>query len=419
MHSRASRLTIGVLAWIVVGSAAAFVFASNRAVGARRSDAAAFEHRAVETANALADARAAEQAYVAQGQGVAFWIPKVDTLVASSAEAIDALHQRATSKDARNALVDAATSLSDFTAIDKRAREYVHAGQPLMASDIVFMEGGEALTTARRYVDAARLAERQTFDLAEAAARRQQATAGGVGGGGALLALALLALVSPGSTRGRRHATTGSQREERAGEAASTTATRHASRTDAGAVPAPAAIEALTGGAPDRNQAPTSDGLDDAAALCAELSRLTSVDGLNELLPRVAHLMGSTGVIVWAGSVEGADLRPVAAHGYPAKALARMPRISRDGDNAVAAVYRTGTTQVVPPAGASRAGAIVSPLLTMGGCIGALTAELVDGGHTSARAHALAAIFAAPCAAVLRAGTVAGVPEPVAERRGA
>jgi hypothetical protein len=68
---------------------------------------------------------------------------------------------------------------------------------------------------------------------------------------------------------------------------------------------------------------------------------------MKALLSRVANSLGASGVIVWVGSADGADLRPVLAHGYPPQTLSRMTAIARTADNAAAAAYRTGSFQMV------------------------------------------------------------------------
>ena len=113
--------------------------------------------------------------------------------------------------------------------------------------------------------------------------------------------------------------------------------------------------------------------------------------------------MDATGLIVWLGNASGADLRPVLAHGYSAQVLARMPTVPRSADNAAAAAYRTGVLQIVLARPGTSAGAIVAPLLSPEGCIGALSAEIAGGGEASDSVQALAAIFAAQLAGVLPA----------------
>jgi hypothetical protein len=59
--------------------------------------------------------------------------------------------------------------------------------------------------------------------------------------------------------------------------------------------------------------------------------------------------------------------------------------------------------QIVLSQPGSSTGAIVAPLLSPEGCIGALSAEIASGGEASDGVQALAAIFAAQLAGVLHA----------------
>ena len=127
------------------------------------------------------------------------------------------------------------------------------------------------------------------------------------------------------------------------------------------------------------------------------------LEGLTALLGRVAALMDASGVIVWVGNAAGADLQASAAHGYTPQVLARIPTVPRSADNAAAAAYRLGRMQVVASRPGSSSGAVVAPLVSVDGTIGALSAEIRDGGETSASVQALATIFAAQLAGILTA----------------
>ena len=140
-----------------------------------------------------------------------------------------------------------------------------------------------------------------------------------------------------------------------------------------------------------------------AADLATDFGRVRDLDDLTRLLGRAAHVMDASGLVVWIGSAAGADLRPVLAHGYSTQAVARMPAVSRTGDNAAAAAYRTGSLQIVLSRPGGTNGAVVAPILAPDGCIGALSAEIRGGGESSESVHAMAAIFAAHLAGVLQA----------------
>jgi hypothetical protein len=137
-----------------------------------------------------------------------------------------------------------------------------------------------------------------------------------------------------------------------------------------------------------------------AADLCTAFSRVNDAAELHRLLARAADIMDASGLVVWVGDAAGADLRPVLAHGYADQVFARMPTVPRSANNAAAAAYRTGELQVVLKRPGSN-GAVVAPLLTPEGCVGALSAEILNGSETANSVHALAAIFAAQLAIVL------------------
>src|SRR5690242_9526281 len=104
MRSLAARLTLSAAAWIALGAAAIFVIQSEQRLAARHAALRAFDLHARETVHALGDARAAQQAYVAAGQGVAFWMPRVGALVQQAAGAVAGLREAAVSAEARRML---------------------------------------------------------------------------------------------------------------------------------------------------------------------------------------------------------------------------------------------------------------------------------------------------------------------------
>jgi len=382
MRSSAARLTLGAAAWIALGVAAFLLFQSEQQIISQTSALRTFDLHAREASDALADLRVSQQAYVAVGQGVAFWMPKVATTAASVGAALDALRQSATA-GARTALDQAASTMSEFDSIDKRARDYLTSGESLMAADVIFTEGGDAAATAARQVETARLAEHQALDVAEAALRKQQAVTMAVAAG---LAGFIVLVLIPVPRTGASGATAG------VGTSIGSSASLGLS----------GAAEPLAPVTPRTNPpiAPATV-LKAAADLATDFGRLRDLSDLTRLLGRAADMMDASGVMVWMGSATGADLRPVLAHGYSAQMIARIPPVPQSGDNAAAAAYRSGTLQIVlsRPGGAS--GAVVAPILSAEGCIGALSAEIRGGAETSESVQALAAIFAAHLAGVL------------------
>src|SRR5262249_28927314 len=132
--------------------------------------------------------------YVAEGQGIDFWIPKRAVSAERAAAALDALEQVASSSGARDALARARMSLSESTSVDARAREYASGGQPLMASDVIFTEGGPAAASAAQSIENARLAEQQASSGDELAVRRLEAL---VAGGASSFAALVVLLLAP------------------------------------------------------------------------------------------------------------------------------------------------------------------------------------------------------------------------------
>src|SRR4051812_2365937 len=140
MRSRPVRWLVCAIAVLVVAASGYVAFHSDKQIDARRAALRTFDASAREAAAALADLRASQQAYVAAGQGVAFWMPKVAALADTAEQSVDTLRTTAAGAEARAALMEAAASVAEFKNVDKRAREYLKAGQSLMAADVVFTE---------------------------------------------------------------------------------------------------------------------------------------------------------------------------------------------------------------------------------------------------------------------------------------
>ena len=83
---------------------------------------------------------------------------------------------------------------------------------------------------------------------------------------------------------------------------------------------------------------------------------------LPALLARLASLPDAAGIIVWIADPASEELRPAAAHGYPANALTHIRAISNDADNATASAFRQVSVQVVEADGSGN-GAIAVPLI--------------------------------------------------------
>ncbi len=403
MRSRAARWTFVTVAWIAIIAAGVFVFSTHKQIATAADAARAVDLHAREADAALGDARVAQQAYVATGQGVEFWMPKVASTGEAAATALKALRESATSAAAKGEVDEATAALRDFAEVDKRARDYIRASQALMAGDVIYTEGSQAIASAERHVEMARQAERQAFDADAAALEKNQAIA--IVGAGGLAALVLLLLVpagrvdeedpalrigSPTPLRPRVGSTLGIEPDEGIVSHARPVATP-AQATPAAGVRPPTA--------PVYSRSPIV--LKAAADLATDFGRVRDADELGRLLERAAEIIDASGLIVWMGDTIGGDLRAVLSHGYAPDVLARMPTVPRSADNAAATAYRTGAMQIVPQRPGTKAGAIVAPILAAEGCIGALAAEINDGGEGSEAVQAVSTIVAAHLASAL------------------
>jgi len=241
------------------------------------------------------------------------------------------------------------------------------------------------------HVNAARLAEIESADTAEAATRKLEAvalTATAVVVFAVIVALVVL----------RPAAAEPAQMQLPATEAASgdDLILRSSQETMAGYVTA----------------RPAGPVLRAASQLCTDLGRVSDVEELRQLIGRAADVMDASGLIVWMGTPDGSQLMPTLSHGYLPEIVSRFPPLSRSAENAAARSYRTSQIQIVLARPGESNGAIVAPVLSSQGCVGVLSAEIRGGGETSESVQALAAIFAAQLAGVLHS-----TPEAHEERR--
>jgi hypothetical protein len=403
MRSSALRIVCSLLSCTGIGAATGWIAHSEQQIAARRALTRAFDLRAREASDALADVRGAQEAYVATGQSLEFWTAKVDTTTESIGKALADLRLSSSSAITTAALDEAGEIVAEFSGIDNRARDYVQSGAQLMASDVIFAEGGKTLARAARQVERARLAEHQAVDAFEGRRRRIEALAIVTTGG--LAFFVILALTPRGRTQtDQRLAPT--LKSPSSGDHTGVTTLGELmlrpDRSEAGSDQI-APMRSL-----DRSNQATASALRAAAQLCTDLGRVNDPDELNTLLGRAADVLDASGLVLWLATGAGLELRPAVAHGYSPEALVRMPPLARSANNAAAAAYRTGALQIVLSRPGASKGAIVAPVLSVNGCIGVLSAEVRDGGETSFTVQALAAIFAAQLAGMLSSPPATG-----------
>ena len=192
MKSVAVRLTLLGL-FVVSAGVAAYVFWTSEARARSHANTArGFDEAALGAERNVLELRSAQQAYVAAGQGEAFWTSKVQTEIAALRDKLTTLRGQATSIAAQSAVDNTASALQDFEQMDRRARDYVHGGQKLLASDVIFAESLQITGAMAGSLAQARSAELQAGEVAIANIRRRQILAGSAAAAVALLVIMLL-----------------------------------------------------------------------------------------------------------------------------------------------------------------------------------------------------------------------------------
>jgi len=176
----------------------------------------------------------------------------------------------------------------------------------------------------------------------------------------------------------------------------------------------PPAIDVATANTADMQVAQDAHDatIETVARLCTEFGRVVERGAVRELLQQSADALSAAGLVVWLADDSGELLRPLLVHGYSDRVLAQLPAVTRDGDNATAAAFRTGRSCEVA-ASAYSSGALVVPLLVPDACAGVLAIELQPGVQTSRSLRAVAALVAAALTQLVHRSRPADQPAPV------
>ena len=366
MHARSIRITLLILLAGLIGAGLFLRQLDRRAADLRAADADV-SARVARLTDALVDVAAAQHAYITPGQGGDAWFERMAGLVRQLYDETSALGARLHATDAHASVEGLTAGIEALVAADTRVRENLRLGQPLMAADVIFSDSQNTIDTMLARLRDLRAAEAQALDAEHAALANQRwLTMGGV----TFLWLGGIALLLWSS---RRAQGIGSE---------STSGTPGTLGTPGTKIVAPPVDLGAT------------------AALCTDLSRVTSADALPELLGRAATLLDAPGLILWMAA--GEELFAVTAHGYAPQVLARVGPISRKADNATAAAWRDCRTVAVPAAGDGSA-ALVAPLFGPDACIGVLAAEVRAGRESDPSVQAVMGLIAAQLSTVVSA----------------
>jgi hypothetical protein len=379
------RVTLLFACVAAIGYAAFLVWSSETHIRLTDSSSKQFAASSRAASLNMAELRAAQQAYVAVGQGQDFWFARVSALVKDLGARLAGLKPSAATPEAVTALDDAMGALQDFEQMDRRARDYARGRQLTLASDLVFTDGFDLTKKAGEALERALTAELVARDADVGGLRRKEALA--LAGAAGVTTLGLLLLLPAGRTR-----------QEAEIAAAPTWA------------PVPTVSADTMADLPDFDvvarpvvaQAPVRSSVDlgGMAALCADLARIQDTRPLPALLERAAVILHASGIVLWIADPDGRELAPIVLHGYPAHLAARFGTIPREAGNVTAAAYRTGLLQTMKGDAISN-GAVAAPLVTAGGCVGVMAAEMKDGGEQQDTLLAAAAIVASQIATLV------------------
>lgn len=329
---------------------------------------------------ALAELRAAQTAYVAEGQGAEFWLKRAADLSSRIETGLSELQSRSASPEARTHYDSALSALGALNTLDQKARDDLANGDRALAADVIFKDATSTADQLAAELTSAGWAEAAARNarLADVRRRRLATTAGG---------LALLFILVTVFAARRRAAT---PVEPAAGGALGIAS---------GPAPAAAVVPAA---------APAAGvNLAQAAEVCIDFARVLDGQDVPPLLKRAAEVIEAKGLVLWVADQSGATLRPSLSHGYSDKVLQRLGPLQVAADNVTSLAFRSMRAQTLGAPGKGGANAFAVPLIASTGCIGVLSAEIADQAAIADKL-AIARIFAAQLATLVSPAAAAG-----------
>ena len=350
MTNRWTRFLLAVLAIVVASAAAYRVVQDERQLAVGVTSSRSAELTAQTALTTVEELKASLHAYVAPGQGLAFWAARAGLLLDKLRSSLLELDTAVTA--AGGSMAESLDSVDRLAAAEQRARDHVRSGQALLAGEVIFNDGRDLLDGLRIQIARVRDQISSASSTRQTALRREQMllTGGAVG----VLALVMLLLVPVSAPAAPEHASS--------------------------LAPAPnATFDVATRTAPVAPVAPGAPGVVAALAeLCGDIAAVSESSQLEPLLDRARQLLRARGVIVWLRSPDGLELHSVAASGYDARVLARLGPIHRETGNLTADAFREYTQKTSAAAGTTPA-ALAIPLPSPAGAAGVFAAELAAG----------------------------------------
>lgn len=136
------------------------------------------------------------------------------------------------------------------------------------------------------------------------------------------------------------------------------------------------------------------------AELCVDLARLLDGRDVPALLARASAVLDAKGIMIWSADADADVLRPSLAHGYAEKVLRKMQPLAISDENITSQTFRTMQPQTMNGVHVGESTAIAVPLISSGGCVGVMAAEIRQT-RSHADVMALARIIAAQFATIM------------------
>lgn len=382
-----------VVAAVLVAAAALggfFIFDAHRRAADIEATARKVASHVEQMIAAASDVAAAQRAYVAQGQPQQPWFERSAMLLQQFGQLQLEIRPLLKSRDALAALDQVNEQLKTIVAVDGRSREYLEQGDGLLAADLIFSEGNDAVAAAVKTLRASDGLEQQGATTLRSDLERQQ---WGALAGIAVIWVAGLVLLTP---------STKSSQDDR-------------SFANLGLLDRTPTEDSESRPADPPADSPRQPDLRLVADVCGALARTADADALRDALARAAGVLDARGIVVWIGA--GEQLFPALAHGYDERIVARLGPIPRNAANATAAAWRSAQMRTVP-ADAASLGAVAVPLSGVNGCVGVFAAELREGREQDPAIQAVAAVIAAQLATIVPAWPAPSTSQPVAASGG-
>ena len=418
MKNRVVRIALVVLALAAQAGAGFFVYRTEQALASARAAAAALAGGVARAQAVIGDLRGAQTGLVANGQDPSFWVPKVAALAKDATAEIEKIDRGQLDADAAQDLAAAAAALADFARSSDLVRDMLATDQPLTASSIAFGDAARHLATAAGALSGVASSQAVAADRESARLRTREGLA--LAGAAAVTLVALLLLLPRASQEAAPAASDGPAADLALAPVMPATADigglgRAGIDLDIRRPAAPPPLDPL----PEQPRASEEAIVDElkretvlplnteaqvdltaVARLCSDLARVKDASHLPALLARAAELLDASGIVLWLAGHEGTVLRPAASVGYSDHTLSRMKALSGRSDNAVSVAFREGRMEVVGGT-KERNGAVVVPIVTVGGHTGAMAAEIRHGAESSPSVQAVVTILAAQLASLV------------------